>query len=179
MDPSVPNQDLVDDLLLTHEDREWNEKPIEVDQVVVCDSNFALVTFNSGFRIFSFEKSLNGIPMRWLKITGEDLNLITVLYSYNQFVKGGKFWEIKKNIMVSSGPVFSQSKKVQFQPERWLKIMRVHEKSESRLWHRKKSHFPRFQPKIEPSVTTNIFVKALRDALPSSKAGHVMGLRDA
>jgi hypothetical protein len=62
--PTMPNFDLCKELALTAEEREQNEKPIECDQVMVFDPNFALLNIPAGFRIFAFEDSLNEIPAR-------------------------------------------------------------------------------------------------------------------
>jgi hypothetical protein len=83
--PTMPNLDLCQELALTDDEKRWNSQPIETNQIMVFDPNFALSDMGSGFRIFAFEDSLNTIPARRYKITGQVPSLMTVFINARVF----------------------------------------------------------------------------------------------
>jgi hypothetical protein len=75
-DPATLNCDLREEFILTEGELEWNRKPIEPDQLMVFDPDFALSDIESGFRIFAFEDSLKEISARRYKLSGVVPSLI-------------------------------------------------------------------------------------------------------
>jgi hypothetical protein len=47
--PTMPNLDLCQELALTDDEMRWNSQPIETNQIMVFDPNFALSDMGSGF----------------------------------------------------------------------------------------------------------------------------------
>jgi hypothetical protein len=98
----VRNPDLCEDLALTDEELQWNKELIETDHTMDFDPNFTPSHREKGFRIFAFEKSLNEILARRLKISGPSPGLMTVfLDAHVQVLRPGEF-DQSVNVMVTT-----------------------------------------------------------------------------
>jgi hypothetical protein len=86
--PTVSNHDLCDKLALTDEELQYNEQPIQTDEIMVFDPNYTLTNISSGFRIFAAKESLSAIPARRYDIIGPDPKIMTV-FLHAQIIRPG------------------------------------------------------------------------------------------
>jgi hypothetical protein len=74
----MPSVDLTDELALTNNEQDLNNKTIENDEVMIFDPNFNLTNMAEGFRIFASENSLIGVSARRSKLNEPDPPLMTI-----------------------------------------------------------------------------------------------------
>lgn len=98
--PTVQNRDLCEDLALTNEERESNEQPIKMNLEMVFDPNFRLSDLENGFRIFSFQDSMETLPARRYRTPGEEPGMMTV-FLHASVLRPGEF-EPNLNLMIKT-----------------------------------------------------------------------------
>ncbi|KAJ7251652.1 hypothetical protein C8J57DRAFT_1238476 [Mycena rebaudengoi] len=76
--PTVRNTALCEEMVLSGNELECNNQPIETNQIMVFDPNFLLSDMTNDFRIFAFEESLTEISARRYKFPGHQPGLTTV-----------------------------------------------------------------------------------------------------
>ncbi|KAJ7096187.1 hypothetical protein C8R44DRAFT_749032 [Mycena epipterygia] len=106
---TMGNPDLSEELALTAEELECNDKVLEDDQVTEFDQNFTLSNMSDGFRIFAFEESLNKIPARRFKIPGPRPTIMTV-FLHAHILHAGQF-EPSLEVMIKTVMDNSQENK--------------------------------------------------------------------
>jgi hypothetical protein len=78
MEPKHAKWDLTDELALTNNEHELNNKTMETDEVMIFDPNFTLTNVAEGFRIFASEDTLIGVSARRSKLNDPDPPLMTI-----------------------------------------------------------------------------------------------------
>jgi hypothetical protein len=86
----MENLDLNQELALTNDEPKWNTKPLEAEQIMIFNPNFALSNMTEGFRIFAFEDALHEIPSRRSKLPGLQPTTTTV-FLYARVHRSGEF----------------------------------------------------------------------------------------
>jgi hypothetical protein len=86
----MENLDLNQELALTNDEPKWNTKPLEAEQIMIFDPNFALSNMTEGFRIFAFEDALHEIPSRRSKLPGLQPTTMTV-FLHARVHRSGEF----------------------------------------------------------------------------------------
>jgi hypothetical protein len=88
--PTAPNLDLSDNLALSEEELEWNQKSMETDHIMVFDPKSTLTSMAGGFRIFAFEESLDEISTKRYKLPGQQ-PILTAVFLHACIRRPGEF----------------------------------------------------------------------------------------